>query len=74
MQNKSNITEIGIENKNEINLLENKLQKLKNENQILKYNNNRLTVLMERSKENNSGHYNKNIKNIRINEKNFKFT
>ena len=73
-KNNSRIAEIELKHKNEINILENKLQNLESENQILKLNNNKLMLIIKKSKKNNnilnSDQGIKNIRNIRINEAN----
>ena len=73
-KNNSRIAEIELKHKNEINILENKLQNLESENQILKLNNNKLMLIIKKSKKNNnvynSAQNNNNIRNLKINEAN----
>ena len=49
-KNNSRIAEIELKHKNEISILENKLQNLENENQILKFNISKLMLLIKKAK------------------------
>lgn len=73
-KNQKEIEEMEIKHKNEINILNNKLYNLENENKILKINNNKLSNIIKKLKENNLNINisNKNIRENRIKENSIK--